>query len=90
MVSQNTLGHVIDRASALLTPRFCSMPLSYTVTTTQGTSQGTIDDGRNKAGHYNATCYVDVKDVAGAPNTDISEWMTGSRTRYEPLGKIHV
>jgi hypothetical protein len=64
---------LIGRAS-VLTPRSCSNPLTYTVTTTQGTSDGTIDDGRNKPGHYNATCYVDVKDVTGAPNSDIAEW----------------
>ena len=66
------------------------MPLSYTVHTTQGTSQGTINDGRNQAGHYNATCYVDVTGVTGAPNADIATWMTASRTRYDTIGKIHV
>jgi hypothetical protein len=66
------------------------MSLSYTVTTTQGTSKGSVDDGRKQAGHYNATCYVDVKDVAGAPNTDISEWMNVPRTNYHTIGKIHV
>lgn len=66
------------------------MPLKYTVTTQQGTSEGTIDDGRDKQGHYDANCYVDVKDVSGGPNADISEWMTGSRTNYHTIGKIHV
>lgn len=66
------------------------MPLSYTVHTTQGTSQGTINDGRNQAGHYNATCYVDVAGITGAPNADISTWMTASRTSYDTIGKIHV
>jgi hypothetical protein len=66
------------------------MPLSYKITTTQGTSTGSIDDGRNQAGHYNATCYVDVAGVDGAPNTDISEWENVPRTTYYPVGKIHV
>lgn len=66
------------------------MPLSYTVTTTQGTSNATVDDGRTQAGHYNATCYVDVADVTRAPNTDISEWMNAPRTNYHTVGKIHV
>ena len=66
------------------------MPLSYTVQTTQGTSKVTVDDGRNVAGHYNATCYVDVAGVTGAPNTDISEWMNAPRTSYSTVGKIHV
>jgi hypothetical protein len=66
------------------------MPLSYTITTTQGTSQGSIDDGRNVVGHYNATCYVDVAGVTGAPNTDISEWMNAPRTNYHSVGKIQV
>lgn len=62
----------------VLTRRLCSNPLEYTVTTTQGTSNGTIDDGRNKPGHYNATCYVDVKDVSGAPNSTIPRTDTRS------------
>lgn len=66
------------------------MPLSYTVTTTQGTSEVTIDEFRDQAGHYNATCYVDVAEVAGAPNTDISDWMNAPRTNYHTIGKIDV
>jgi len=66
------------------------MPLSYTVTTTQGTSDGTIDDGRSKAGHYNATCYVDVAGVTGAPNDDISTWFSVPRNNYKPIGHIKV
>lgn len=64
------------------------MPLKYTVTTTQGTSEGTIDDGTSQKGHYNARCYVDVSSVTGAPNTDISEWMNAPRTNYHKVGKI--
>jgi hypothetical protein len=66
------------------------MPLSYIIHTTQGTSKGSIDDGRNQAGHYNATCYVDVAGVTGAPNTDISTWMNAPRTSYDTIGKIKV
>lgn len=64
------------------------MPLKYTVTTTQGTSEGTIDDGTSVKGHYDAHCYVDVQSVTGAPNTDISEWMNAPRTNYHKVGKI--
>ena len=64
------------------------MPLSYTVTTTQGTSNATVDDGHDVAGHYDARCYVDVASVSGAPNTDISEWMNAPRTNYHFVGKI--
>ena len=80
---------MFDRAP-VLTRRFCSNPPEYTVTTTQGTSNGTIDDGRDKPGHYNATCYVDIKDVTGAPTSDIAEWSSVPRTGYHPVGKIHV
>ena len=66
------------------------MPLSYNVTNTQGDYTATVDDGRSVAGHYNATCYVDVKGVTGAPNSDISEWMNAPRTNYHTVGKIHV
>lgn len=66
------------------------MPLSYTVKTTQATSTNEIYDGRDKAGHYNATCYVDVEDVSGAPNSDIAEWFNAPRTQYYPIGKIDV
>lgn len=66
------------------------MPLHYTVTTTQGTSKATIDDGRSKQGHYDANCYVDVNDVTGAPNDDISTWMSQPRTNYHFVGKIKV
>jgi len=66
------------------------MPLSYTVTTTQGTSDVSVYDGREQDGHYNATCYVDVADVDGAPNSDISEWMNAPRTNYHTVGKIDV
>ena len=66
------------------------MPLSYTYTNTQGTSQVKVDDGRNQAGHYNSTCYVDVADVSGAPNTDISKWMGVPRTSTAFIGKIQV
>jgi hypothetical protein len=66
------------------------MPLSYTVTTTQDTSEALVEDGRDQAGHYNATCYVDVAGITGAPNTDVSEWMNAPRTNYHSIGKIHV
>jgi len=76
--------------SPVLTLQTSSQPLSYKVTTTQGTSVNEIYDGRDQVGHYNATCYVDVKDVAGAPNTDIAEWFNAPRTQYYPQGKIDV
>lgn len=66
------------------------MPLSYTVTTTQGTSKANIDEWRKTAGHYNATCYVDVASVNGAPNSDISTWFNAPRTSYDFIGKIKV
>ena len=67
------------------------MPLSYSVTDTQyGTHQVTVNDGRDQAGHYNSTCYVDVEGVTGAPNLDISKWMNVPRTGYEVVGKIQV
>jgi hypothetical protein len=66
------------------------MPLSYKITTTQGTSEGEFYDGRDQVGHYDATCYVDVEKVAGAPNSDIAEWFSVPRTRYYPMGKIDV
>ena len=66
------------------------MPLSYTITTTQGTSDGTFYDGRDQVGHYNSTCYVDVEGVTGAPNLDISKWMNVPHTGHGLVGKIHV
>ena len=67
------------------------MPLSYSVTDTQyGTHQVTVNDGRDQAGHYNSTCYVDVVGVSGAPNSDIGTWFNAPRTSYKPIGKIHV
>jgi hypothetical protein len=66
------------------------MPLSYTIKTTQATSDGTFYDGRDQVGHYNSTCYVDVEGVSGAPNSDIGTWFNAPRTSYKPIGKIHV
>ena len=66
------------------------MPLSYKVTTTQATSTVSIYDGRDQTGHYDAWCYVDVKDVSGGPNSDIMEWYSVPRTRYYPVGKVQV
>lgn len=64
------------------------MPLAYTVTSTQGTQTGNID--HDAAGAYNATCYVDVEPITGAPNEDVSYWMNAPRTNYHEVGHVSV
>lgn len=87
MVSNQVLS---TYSSVVLTLRFPSMPLSYNGHNQQGSYTADVDDGRKVAGHYNATCYVDVKSVSGAPNTDISAWMNIPHSGFDTVGKIKV